>query len=187
MNDTDRIREELLVLRCQLGEADAFRDLLNLMEPRLIYFLRRLLRNEQTSYDLLQEVWLTVFQRIQRLRDPKSFRSWIYRIAHDKAVTHIRHEVSRERAEGNYQDKMFLQSEKLPWSADTAAEIHLLLDKLSAVHREVLTLFFLEEMKYDEIADVIQCGVGTVKSRLFYAKEALRRLLKEQQSVTQPK
>lgn len=183
MNDAGKIREELLVLRCQFGEIEAFRDLLNLMEPRLLYYVRRFLRNEETCYDLLQEVWITVFQKIHGLRDPKSFRSWIYRIAHDKAVTHIRHEISREQAEDSYREELLSQSIGLHWSADDAAEIHLFMDRLSPLHREVLTLFFLEEMNYNEIADVVQCSIGTVKSRLYYAKEDLRRLIEEEQSV----
>lgn len=173
----------MLVLRCQLGELDAFRDLVNLMEPRLLYYIRRFLRNEEICYDILQEVWIIAFQKINGLRDPKSFRSWIYRIAHDKAVTHIRHELSREQAEDNYREELLSQSNEIHWSADNAAEIHLLMDKLSPFHREVLTLFFLEEMNYNEIANVVQCSIGTVKSRIYYAKEALRRLFVEEQSV----
>lgn len=74
MNDANSIREQLIVLRCQLGEVDAFRDLVSIMEDRLLYYIRRFLREESVAYDVLQEVWITVFHKIRHLRDPKAFR-----------------------------------------------------------------------------------------------------------------
>jgi RNA polymerase sigma-70 factor, ECF subfamily len=179
MNDSEKIREELLVLRCQLGEEAAFRDLVNLMEGKLFYYIRRLLRDEATAYDVLQEVWITVFRKVRNLRDAKMFRVWVYRIAHDKAISLIRREIARERAEENYGEEALNALEDIQFTVENANQIHTLLEKLSTMHREVLTLFFIEELTYDEIAVITRCTVGTVKSRLYYAKRSLRKFMEE--------
>ncbi|MBZ5535753.1 MAG: sigma-70 family RNA polymerase sigma factor [Acidobacteriia bacterium] len=183
MSDAGRIREQVIVLRCQLGETEAFRELVDLMEDRLFYYVRRFVHDEGSAYDLLQEVWITIFRKIRNLRDAGSFRPWIYRIAHDQVVTHIRREMARERAENGYREVISCESSDIGWDRTAAEEIHWHMLRLNALHREVLTLFFLEEMKYEEIAQVVGCEVGTVKSRLFNAKEALRQAMEAHKGV----
>lgn len=179
MNDIERKREELIVLRCQLRDSDAFRELVELMQGRLLYYVRRLVVDEATAYDVLQEVWIAVFRRIRRLREVKAFRSWIYRIAHDKAVSHIRHEISRTEVEEAFAQQNPSLAEESAWNCEDISRMHKFLERINPLHREVLTLHFLEEMKYEEIAVVVGCSVGTVKSRIHYAKNSLRRLMEE--------
>ncbi len=179
MSDSEHIREELLVLQSQLGDEKAFTTLMDSIEDRLLYFIRRLVRDEDTAYDVLQEIWIAVFRNIQRLRDPGLFRVWVYRIAHDKAVSLVRRDISREKAEEQYTKERSQDTESIGFDPADAGRIHEAMEQLSAIHREALSLFFLEELSYEEIAAVTRCGVGTVKSRLYYAKRALRMLLEE--------
>jgi len=183
MDEKNRIQEEWLVLRCQLGESDAYKALLTLMEKRLFYFIRRLVATEADALDVLQEVWLTVFRKISKLRDSKAFRSWIYRIAHDLAITVIRKEIHQEKLQGSYGEAILSNDERPFPELEDSAHVHRALDKLNSVHREVLTLFFLEDMSYEEIGHVIGCHVGTVKSRMHYAKKELRRLLEDKDDI----
>lgn len=183
MDEKNRIQEEWLVLRCQLGESDAYNALLTLMEKRLFYFIRRLVATEADAFDVLQEVWLTVFRKINKLRDSKAFRSWIYRIAHDLAITIIQKEIHQEKVQGSY-DNAILSNDERPFPEfEDSARIHRALDKLNYAHREVLTLFFLEEMSYEEIGHVVGCPVGTVKSRMHYAKKELQSLLEDKDDI----
>ena len=173
-----RTRDELLALRCQSGEPAAFGELIAAFERPLRYYVQKLLGDEDRSYDVLQEVWLKAFRSIRSLVEPAALRVWLYRLAHGLTVDHIRRRHVRQVAE---------QERALP---DTAGEpdpeftrvdaqaIHRALDELTPQHREVLVLFFLEEMSLEDIADVVRCPVGTVKSRLHYAKRALGELLK---------
>lgn len=177
MVDTERTREEWIILRCQLKDPDAFRELVELMEERLRYYVKSIIHNEADVYDVLQQVWLSVFRNIHRLRDAKKFRTWIYRIAHGKAVSQIRHEKAVEKLNRDLAEQSRQWDEREEWNPEDVARVHVLLRKMNRIHREVLTLHFLEDMKYDEIAQVVGCSVGTIKSRIHHAKRMLRDLM----------
>src|SRR5438105_3226823 len=91
MTDTpDRLYERVLVLRCQAGDEDAFAELVERYQPRLRYFLRKMLRPAEATEDALQDVWLAVFRGLARLADVGAFRAWLYRIARDRALRELR-------------------------------------------------------------------------------------------------
>lgn len=171
-------QERLLIARAQQGDTSAFDVLVRAYEPRLLYFIRRFECDEHRAADVMQDVWLAVFQNMSRLRSANAFRSWVYRIAHDRLVRHIRQDRRAPRpievsdADVTSVDE-FVRSE-------LAEAVHHALGRLSADHRAVLTLRFLEDLNLGEIAEVLREPLGTVKSRLHYAKEALRRCLQEE-------
>jgi RNA polymerase sigma-70 factor (ECF subfamily) len=169
-----RARDEWLALRCQLGEPQAFAELIQEMERPLLYYATKLLKDENKAFDVLQEVWLTVFRQVRRLREPRTLRTWIYRIAHGRIVDHIRQDVSREKLEKECADTVAEAEDGPSFSDEDAAAIHHALDALEARHREVLVLHFLEELPVAEVAAIVGCPEGTVKSRIFHAKKALK-------------
>lgn len=169
-----RARDEWLALRCQLGEPQAFAELVREMERPLLYYATKLLKDEDRAFDVLQEVWLKVLRQIRRLRDPRSLRTWLYRIAHSLVVDRIRKDVSRENIE---QERAVSCPEAEPepsFRDEDAAAIHRALDQLEARQREVLVLHFLEDLSVAEVAAIVGCPEGTVKSRIYHAKRALK-------------
>jgi RNA polymerase sigma-70 factor, ECF subfamily len=170
---TDRLYERLLILRCQTGEETAFAEVIERYGPRLRYYLGRIVERSAPIDDVLQEVWLTAFRTVSRLRDPAAFTAWLYRIARNKASLELRRRC-RERLVGE-RDLADCTAEGDEFSAADAEQIHVGLGKLAVEYREVLVLRFLEEMTYEQIAQVTDCPVGTVSSRVHYAKCALRR------------
>jgi RNA polymerase sigma-70 factor (ECF subfamily) len=178
--DPGRAEEQLTVLLAQRGNRDAFRRLVDRYDRRLLYFVRRILGESDGSFDVLQSIWLTVHRRLKGLRAPDAFRVWLYRIAHDQAVTELRR---RARRPFLFEDVDAPEICEEATSEEVAFEdaelIHAAIQKLSIDHRRVLTLHFLEEMPIEEIAEVIGCPLGTVKSRIHYAKLALRRRIEE--------
>jgi RNA polymerase sigma-70 factor, ECF subfamily len=146
-------------------------------EPPLFYYVTKLLNDEGRAFDLLQEVWLAAYHGIRRLEDPQALRVWLYRIAHGLAVDRIRSDVSRERAERVWAESQE-RSDEDSFDAEDAAAIHQALDELDVKHREVLVLHFLNDVSVGEIASVVRCPEGTVKSRIYHAKRALRDALK---------
>jgi RNA polymerase sigma-70 factor (ECF subfamily) len=175
----DRAQEHLWVLRARRGDREAFQGLVDKYDRRLLYFIRRFERDAERASDLVQEVWLTVFRGIGKLESAEAFRTWLYRVAHAKAVTAIRR-GSRQGAAAHVVDGPALASDGgAPARLDTADLVHRALERLSAEHREVLVLRFLEQMALEEIGDVLSCPPGTVKSRLHYAKQAMRRVVEE--------
>jgi RNA polymerase sigma-70 factor (ECF subfamily) len=169
-------RDEWLVLGCRQGRPEVFAELVREMERPLLYYATKLLRDDDRALEVLQEIWLRTFQSIRRLEEPRRLRPWLYRIAHGLVVDRIRHDVSQaqvEQARAVAPDAACEAS----FAAEDAAAIHRALDELDDKHREVLILHFLEDMPLADIAAVTDCPVGTVKSRLFYARQALRDVL----------
>jgi len=178
-DEAERLFERLLVLRCQMGDDDAYRELVGRFGPRLRYFLRKLVGQIDRADDLAQEVWIDVLRQLPRLKDAGAFTTWMYRIAHGKAMLESRR---NGRAPTSIAEVEWLADrEDEPFSTEDAARIHEALDRLEPAQREVLVLRFLEELSYEEIGQIVECPLGTVRSRIHYAKAALRRLLENNQ------
>lgn len=176
MKNENRIQYEWLALRCQSGEAGAFEDLIAVMERPLLYYASSLTGNEDSGLDVLQEVWIRAFRSIHKLKDPGSLRSWLYSITHGIAVDRIRKNYSREQAE-KVQFEDFQEAEEPTFAEEDAAAVHQALSEIGVKHREVLVLYFLEDLSLAEIATVVGCSEGTVKSRIHYAKRAMKEVL----------
>lgn len=173
------IYERLLVLRCQTGHHEAFGELVERYGPRLGYFLRKLLPQGDRAADLLQEVWIDVFRNLPRLQNAGAFRAWVYRIAHGKAMLELRRNGRiSETSEGV--ELVEAREVEREFSPEDAARIHAALDRLNTTHREVLVLRFLEDLSYEDIGQIIGCPVGTVRSRIHYAKQALQKRLESE-------
>jgi RNA polymerase sigma-70 factor (ECF subfamily) len=125
---------------------------------------------------VLQEVWIKAFRGIRKLKDPGAVRSWLYSITHGIAVDRIRRNTALERAEA-VELEDFQEAEEPSFAAEDAAEIHRALSEIGLKHREVLVLHFLEDLSIAEIAKVVGCSEGTVKSRMHYAKRAMKEIL----------
>jgi RNA polymerase sigma-70 factor (ECF subfamily) len=171
-----RTQDEWIALRCQAGEQTAFEDLVAMMEGPLLYYATKLTGNGETALDVLQDVWIKTFRGIGRLKDPASLRPWLYRITHGLVVDRIRKDISAERAEEAHVAG-FNESDDLSFTEDDAAVIHEALNELGRKHREVLVLYFLEDFSVAEIAIIVGCSEGTVKSRIHYAKRAMKEIL----------
>jgi RNA polymerase sigma-70 factor (ECF subfamily) len=170
-------RDEWIVLRCQHGEPEAFGDLVREMERPLLYFAQKLVNDEDKALDVLQEVWLKAFQTIRRLKNPRLVRAWLYRLTRGLAIDRVRKDAAEERRESVHAEERVDADEGPSFDDEDAAALHRALDALNVRHREVLVLHFLEEMTITEMSAALDCPAGTVKSRIHYAKRALRAAL----------
>lgn len=163
----------MLILRCQTGDEAALRELIERYSPGLRLFLSKITGQESLADDLLQESWFDVYRKINSLRTPDSFAAWLYRIARDKAYRHLRRKsLPGESDDGNLVETIAADEEH--FSPDEAEAVRTAMDDLPLEQRAVLLLRFVEDMSYEEIAQVIARPVGTVRSRIHYAKLALR-------------
>jgi RNA polymerase sigma-70 factor (ECF subfamily) len=171
----ERVYRSVLVVRCQAGDRAAFEELVELYQPRLRYFLASM-AGEHAADDLLQEVWFDVFRGVARLADPGAFAAWLYRIARHRALGELR---KRRQPLSSLEgiDLPAEEPEEDDFSAEDAQRVHAALIQLPLEHREVLLLRFFEAMTYEDIAAVTGCQLGTVRSRIHYAKRALRRVM----------
>jgi RNA polymerase sigma-70 factor (ECF subfamily) len=176
MESKDRASYEWLALRCQSGEKGAFEDLIAVMERPLLYYAAAMTGSVDSALDVLQDVWIRVFRGIRKLKDPGALRPWLYSITHGIAVDRIRKNYSREQAEKVQLDE-FQEAEEPTFAEEDAAAVHAALSQIGLLHREVLVLYFLEDLSMAEIARVVGCSEGTVKSRIHYAKRAMKKIL----------
>jgi RNA polymerase sigma-70 factor (ECF subfamily) len=173
-----RTYDEWLAIRCVLGEPGAFEEMVREMERPLLYYAAKLLGDDDRALDVLQEVWIAAFRTIRRLDQPQRLRAWLYRITRSRALDRLRSERSRLMAERS----RALSGEEEPgddptFNQEDAAELHRALDTIDLKHREVLVLHFIDDLSIAEIASVVGGPPGTVKSRIHYAKRALKEAL----------
>jgi RNA polymerase sigma-70 factor (ECF subfamily) len=179
MTDADLILCEMLVLRCQRRDPAAAEELVAFFENPLLYYLRRLVRSEEDAWDLLQETWISAFRALPGLRDTRALPAFLYRTARNHALALLRHRQADLRLYAAVDTPRDSTEPEPSFTAADAAAVHAGLDRLSAPHSEVLTLFFLKDLTVNEIAAVLGIPPGTVKSRLHHAKKALKAVLSE--------
>jgi RNA polymerase sigma-70 factor (ECF subfamily) len=176
------VEMELLVSRARAGDPEAWDRLFQRYQLPLYSYVYELVRQEQTSLDIVQETFIAAVRHLGSLRDDNRFGSWLFGIAHQKCVQHWRRgsreqrldEKSIEALPGGQEDPR-----ELLIRAEQEDEFMQALEQLPAAQRAVLLLHFVEDFSLEEIASVTGVALGTVKSRLHYAKKALRDLLEE--------
>jgi RNA polymerase sigma-70 factor (ECF subfamily) len=178
-----RLYQELLVIRAKRGDNGAFDEIVRELERPMFYYVRRLVGSDEDAWDLTQEVWVKAFRGIGSLRETRRFRVWLYSIAHHVVMSHHRAAYRNHavRDEPCVPDSA-IEAEPIP-NLEDAERVHLALDQLDPVFREVLTLRFLEDLSVDETAEIIGVPSGTVKSRLFHAKKALKNILSREERI----
>ena len=175
--DRSDLSWELLAVRCQLGEAAAFEELVGKLHLRLWGYLIRLIGERGAAEDVLQETWLRVLRDISRLREPARLVSWIFGITRHIAFDALR----RRRVTVDLEEAEVLELAAGADRASEAEERALLLAgellELPILEREVLTLFYLDELSLRQVAEIAGVPEGTVKSRLFRARRLLHERL----------
>jgi RNA polymerase sigma-70 factor (ECF subfamily) len=174
-----RTRDAWLALRCQSGEAEAYRQLVVEFERPLLYFAAKLLGSQDAALDVLQQTWLRALRGIRRLARPEQLRPWLYQVVRGLVVDHLRKRASDNRLEREYAEQNTEIGDEPTFDAEDAAALHLALDEIDVRLREVLVLHFLEVLPIADVAAIVGCPEGTVKSRLHHGKRALAALLRE--------
>lgn len=182
-----------LVKRCQTGDAEAFDQLVSRYRTRVFGMIYNMVHNEQDAWDLAQESFLKAWKSIARFRGQSSFYTWIYRIVTNVTIDWLRKkQVKGGGAEFNDElqvrevdpaARTVPKADAAPHERMEQAEIRARIDgaiqQLSPEHRAVILMKEIEDMQYHEIAEALGCSIGTVMSRLFYARKKLQNLLRD--------
>lgn len=175
------LTDEAIAKRVQEGDTESFGVLMQRYEPKLIRYARKFLIHAEDAEDQVQSVFLKAYTNIHSFDASRHFSSWLYRIAHNEFINYI---AKRQRQPFSFfdSDTVFphLFAKETADSGVREEEIRNSLDaclgKLDAKYREVLVLYFYEELSYAEIADVLRIPTSTVGVRLARAKAAVRKL-----------
>jgi RNA polymerase sigma-70 factor (ECF subfamily) len=173
--------DERLAIRCLLGEASAFDELIARWHPALWRYTRRMTGADDVADDLAQDVWLRIVRGLPRLEDPARIRAWIFGIARRVLMDRLRAQYAAPALADVELDTIETAStdDDLRERID---EMETALATLPTVERDVLALFYLDELSIADIASIAGVPVGTVKSRLFRARQLLRAAMTGTQS-----
>ena len=175
----NQLADELLVVRCQLGERAAFDQLIARWHRPLWRYARNLAGSDAGADDATQEVWLRALRGIARLRTGAALRPWLFGIARRVLMDRLRDLYATPPAPADF-DPDDLAAQECDDALDLELELAALLRELALlppIENEVLTLFYLRELSLDDVTQVLGIPVGTVKSRLFRARKLLRHQL----------
>jgi RNA polymerase sigma factor (sigma-70 family) len=181
-----RAEEDGLVRQAQNGDLGAYDELVRRYQERVYATIYHMTSNHEDANDLAQDAFIKAFQAIKSFKGGSSFYTWVYRIAVNKTINFLKQRKNRSamslndldfNAE-NDPDLVALISDKTPRRDAALSELQKKLNeamqKLSEQHRLVVTLHDVQGLAHEEIAEIMDCNVGTVRSRLFYARQQLQ-------------
>ncbi|HWP30230.1 MAG TPA: sigma-70 family RNA polymerase sigma factor [Fimbriimonadales bacterium] len=188
-NDPDSLGVDFALLkRCKTRDVEAFGLLVDRYQARVLGYIRRMVPHREEAEDLAQEVFLRAFKNIHRFDGRASLATWFFKIANNLCIDRARHEKRKgETLSIERDEEAFLQEiTDERWNPETRAIaeemkeiVEIAIQKLSEKLRSVLLLHDAEGLSYEEIAQVLRIPVGTVKSRLFLAREHLQDAIKQ--------
>ncbi len=170
------------------GREDGFEELVRRYQRPITTYVYRMLNNYDASLDVTQEVFIKVYNSLARYSSDYKFSTWLYRIAHNAAIDYMRknsvhyQSIETENADGSFQ--MQIESphptpeqerERTEWRA----EIESVVKCLPTVYRVLILLRHSQDLSYDEIAEITNLPLGTVKNRLFRAREMMREIFSD--------
>ena len=181
----DGLKLHFAVLRCQAGDERAFVELFEAFGQETLRYLRALVG--EAAADVHQDLWIAVYRGLKSLADPRAFRTWLFRAARHRAVDHLR----CQRRESELMAEMARESahrvgDEGEASSDwRAIDLDAVLGDLTPAQREVLLLRYREDLSYSECALVVGCSVGTIRSRLHYAKSSAQLIIARRMALQQ--
>jgi RNA polymerase sigma-70 factor (ECF subfamily) len=174
-----------LISKAISGREDSFEELVRRYQRPIINYVYRMLNDYEGSLDVTQEVFIKVYNSLERYSSDYKFSTWLYRIAHNAAIDHMRRSPSNqqsletENGDGAYQLQIECPNptpEQDRERSEWRTEIEAVVGCLPPAYRDLILLRHSKDLSYDEIADVTGLPLGTVKNRLFRAREMMREL-----------
>ena len=168
------VEDRDLVAKARRGEVDAYNLLVSQWERRVFNYILRLVGHREDALDLCQETFLKAYQNLGKLADENRFAPWLFRIAHNESFSLLR----RNRPDGEeLKDIAPAPSGPRLLPVETSLAVAAALDRLSGEQREAVVLKIYQGFKFEEMAEILDCPVSTVKSRLYTALDLLKETL----------
>jgi len=177
--------DQELIKKTLRGDRRAFEELMRKYEKRIFSFVVRMVRNEDTAVDLTQDFFFKIFTVLDKYNFEYKFSTWAYRICYNLVIDHIRKnqaqvdslddETVSSRAMLNSENVIREDGFKALAREETRDYVWRVVDQIPLKFRELILLRYIQDLKYEEIAEITSLPVGTVKNRIFKAKEILKK------------
>jgi len=181
MNNPEKVFDGLLVLQCQNGNKKAFSILVKRWHHKLCKQAFFYTKDKDIAKDIAQDSWNVIIKKIYSLKEPNSFGNWVLTIVNRKAIDWARkYKRNKDKLHTYYKDSQENNDTNYTYNSneDTDENILRTIKKLPENQQIILTLFYLEDCSIIDISNILNISKGTVKSRLFYAREKLKSILK---------
>jgi len=181
--------EKRLIKKCKNGDIEAFEKLIEGYQKKVYNIAYRMVQNQEDASDIAQEVFIKVFKSIVHFKEESSFSTWLYRITVNVCLDELRKRkktnvisinsvIQAENSEFTMQlEDTGKRPEEILEEKELRSEINRAINKLSDDHRLVIQLRDIYGLSYEEISDILQCSLGTVKSRINRARNSLKNIL----------
>ena len=188
LENIKKLTDVELIAKAIRGREDGFEELVRRYQRPITAYVYRMLNDYESSLDVTQEVFIKVYNSLEKYSSDYKFSTWLYRIAHNAAIDHMRRNsanlqsLETENDEGAYQmqiESPLLTPEQERERSEWRSEIEAVVKCLPSVYRELILLRHAQDLSYDEIAEVTNLPLGTVKNRLFRAREMMREIFIE--------
>src|SRR5213595_1302748 len=188
---SDPQAEQRLVKRAKCGDLEAYDGLVRRYQERIYATIYHMTANHEDANDLAQETFIKAYQSLKSFKGDSSFFTWLYRIAVNKTINFLKQRKNKAQMSlddldfnaEHHPDLVALISEKTPRReiglTELQEKLNIAMQKLSEPHRLVVTLHDVQGLSHEEIAKIMECNIGTVRSRLFYARQQLQGYLSD--------
>lgn len=177
MDSADSVQDDLLLLQCQQGDAASFERLVLRWQQPLLSYAYRLTDDWAAAQDAVQETWMVVIRGLVTLKDVARFRAWLFGIASHKCQDHWRRRQASVRFAEALQERADATTAPAPKAE--RSDLDAAFRRLAPESRSVLALMYFQEFSVGEIAQALSLPEGTVKSRLFHARQQLRQIMEK--------
>jgi RNA polymerase sigma-70 factor (ECF subfamily) len=188
LENIQKLTDIELIATAISGREDGFEELVRRYQRQITSYVYRMLSDYDASLDVTQEVFIKVYNSLEKYSSDYKFSTWLYRIAHNAAIDYMRRNsanlqsLETETEDGAYQlqlESSLPTPEQLQERNEWKSEIEAVVKCLPAVYRELILLRHAQDLSYDEIAEITELPLGTVKNRLFRAREMMREMFIE--------
>jgi len=185
LENIQKMTDVELIAKAIRGREDGFEELVRRYQRPITNYVYRMLNDYDSSLDVTQEVFIKVYNSLKKYSSEYKFSTWLYRIAHNAAIDHMRRNtvnqqsLETENGDGAYQLQIESPNptpEQDRELSESRTEIEAVVKCLPAAYRDLILLRHSRDLSYDEIAEVTQLPLGTVKNRLFRAREMMREI-----------
>jgi RNA polymerase sigma-70 factor (ECF subfamily) len=166
------VEDRDLILKARQGNVDAYNLLVSRWERRVFNYLLKLVRNREDALDVCQDSFLKAYQNLKKLDDPAKFAGWLFRIAHNEAYSLLRRRKPEDDLDTVPPGAAGQFGQMLP--VETALAVESAMTRLSAEQREAVVLKIYQGFKFEEMAEILDIPLSTVKSRLYTALDLLK-------------
>jgi len=167
---SDKILDELLVLRAQDGDKKSLAMLVTRWHKKLVAYAYRYTNEMESAKDIVQDSWQAIIKSVYKLQDPAKFRVWAFRIVHNKAISWVREKQKEKRMNDEFgYNETLVEEEESDFGSIRRA-----VNQLSDNQKTILTLFYHNNYSLQEISEILNINIGTVKSRLYHARQKVK-------------